>query len=353
MPYRVGVIGCGRMAGTIDDEIPYTHPDFLLPYGHANGYAAVPETKLVAAADIDAEKRDTWCERFGVTSRYDDYRDMIRAEELDIVSITTHANVRAAPLVFAAEAGVRGIYAEKALCVTATELDAIRGACQRCETHLVYGAMRRYWAGFEQAREFVDSGVLGERRAVLLGATGGAAFHTHSHFIDAAEYLLGDPEPVAVRAVLRGRDGKPLRVSEDSTGGLSIDVDPGIDFAVVDFDNDTRLTCTNLPYSEVEVVCEKGALRSWGDSSGYSARLQEDRYEWRDVPFPPWEARSGTVAIIQDLVATIESGRPGRSSLDTARRGMEILFGMVVSHHRGGVRVELPLHRRRVQVLSR
>lgn len=49
MTYRVGVIGCGRMAGTIDDEIQYHHNDFILPYGHANGYAAVPEVDLVAS----------------------------------------------------------------------------------------------------------------------------------------------------------------------------------------------------------------------------------------------------------------------------------------------------------------
>ena len=353
MTYRVGVIGCGRMAGTIDDEIDWDHPDFVLPYGHAPGYAAVAETEVVAAADIDAAKRDAWCERFGVPGRYDDYREMIDGESLDIVSLTTHANVRAAPLIYAAEAGVRGIYSEKALCVSAAELDAIVAACEAHGTHLVYGAMRRYWAGFQAARDLLDSGTLGTVGSVLLGATGGAAFHTHSHFIDAGLYLLGDPEPVAVQALLRGRDGADLAVDEDSAGGLSIDVDPGIDFAIVDFDNGARLSCTHLPYSEVEVVCESGILRSHGDSSGYRARRSESRYVWHDVPFPAWEARSGTVAIIRDLIGAIESGQPGRSSVHTARRGTEILFGMVASHHRGGVRVELPLHERQIRVQSR
>ncbi|MFH1566840.1 MAG: Gfo/Idh/MocA family oxidoreductase, partial [Gemmatimonadota bacterium] len=119
MTYRVGVIGCGRMAGTIDDEIDWTHPDFLLPYGHAGGYAAVAATELVAAAETNAGRLASWCDRFGVTARYADYREMIRRESLDIVSVTTHANGRAAPILFAAEAGVPGIYAEKALCVSA------------------------------------------------------------------------------------------------------------------------------------------------------------------------------------------------------------------------------------------
>ena len=189
MSYRVGVIGCGRMAGTIDDEIDYPHPDFILPYGHAPGYAAVPETEIVAAADIDQTRLDTWCDRFGVTARYTDYRDMLASEDLDLVSTTTHAVARAPAVIAAAEAGVRGIYAEKALCASVAELDDILATCQRRNTHLVYGAMRRYWAGFETARKFLDSGALGSPLSVLIGCAGTPAFHGGSHFIDAALYL--------------------------------------------------------------------------------------------------------------------------------------------------------------------
>ena len=352
MTYRVGVIGCGRMAGTIDDEITWPHPDFVLPYGHAGGYAAVDETEVVAAADVDPDRLTTWGERFGVERRYSDYRDMIRAEELDLVSVVTHAVDRATPIVFAAEAGVRGIYAEKALCAAATELDAIVGACTRCGTHLVYGAMRRYWAGFETARRFLDAGSLGAPLSAIVGASGGAAFHTHSHFIDAALYLLGDPEPVGVSARLLDRDGQALRLSR-GYAGLVADLDPGIEFATVEFGNGARLVCTRLPYTEIEIVCEEGTLRSRGDSSEYSARRQLERYAWEDVPFPAWEAHSGTEAIIRDLIGAVESGAPGRGSLATARRGMEILFGMVASHAAGGARVDLPLTDRRVRVDSR
>jgi len=352
MSYRVGVIGCGRMAGTIDDEIDYPHPDFILPYGHAPGYAAVPETEIVAAADIDQTRLDTWCDRFGVTARYTDYRDMLASEDLDLVSTTTHAVARAPAVIAAAEAGVRGIYAEKALCASVAELDDILATCQRRNTQLVYGAMRRYWAGFETARKFLDSGALGSPLSVLIGCAGTPAFHGGSHFIDAALYLLGDPVPVSVRAELRGRDGGALPLREEAEG-LVLDEDPGIAFASVEFDNGLRLTCGDLPYTEIEVVCEEGTLRSWGDSSGYAARRKTDRYTWEDVPFPDWESRSGTIAIIGDLIRSIESGEPGRSNLEVTRRGMEILFGMVASHAGGGVKVDLPLQDRQVRVGSR
>ena len=45
------------MAGTIDDEIAWTHPDFVLPYGHAAGYAAVKETEVIAVEAIEGTDR--------------------------------------------------------------------------------------------------------------------------------------------------------------------------------------------------------------------------------------------------------------------------------------------------------
>jgi predicted dehydrogenase len=339
------------MAGTIDDEIKDEHNDFILPYGHANGYAAIPEVDLVAATDTAPEKLVSWCDRFAVPGRYGSYNEMIAAEKLDVVSVTTPAHARALPLVHAAEAGVRGIYAEKALCVSAAELDGIVTACTTHGTHIVYGAMRRYWAGFETARTFLESGVLGAPKAALIGATSGSALHTHSHIVDAALYLLGDPLPVAVNARLRSRDGAdlPLLVG---TAGLEVADDPSIVHAVVHMDDGRRLVCTDLPSLDIEIVCEDGTLRNSGDSSYWTPRKSKTRYDWREICFPDWEARSGTVAIIRDLLQALTTGATQRSGLEVIRRGMEILFGLVASHHMAGATVDLPLVDRNVRVMS-
>jgi predicted dehydrogenase len=351
MTYRAGVIGCGRMAGTIDDEITWPHNDFVLPYGHANGYAAVDGVELVAATDTAPDKLSAWCDRFGVERRYGDYREMLAAEELDIVSVTTPAHARAEPLLAAIEAGVRGIYTEKALCVSLAELDAIVAACRAQGTHLVYGAMRRYWAGFEMARTFLEGGAIGAPTAALIGARTGSLLHTHSHIIDAALYLLGDPLPVAVSARLRGREGGTLQV-EETPEGLAVNDDPGIDLGEIRLEDGRRLSCVDLPFLDVEVVCEEGTLRNIGDSSRWVARRSHGRYEWEDVALPGWTARSGTIAIIEELKAALDDGTPTRSGIEVVRRGMEILFGMVASHHAGGAEVALPLAPRRLRVMS-
>ncbi len=352
MTLRAAVIGCGRMAGTIDDEITYDHADFILPYGHAPGYAATEGVELVAAADVDADRLSAWCDRFGVASRFTDHRQLLDQIKPDVVSVTTPAHARAIPLIDAIESGVRGIYAEKALCTSQLDLDLIVGAVSAAGIPIVYGAMRRYWAGFEMARAFLDAGHLGAPRSALIGASGGAAFHTHSHIIDAALYLLGDPEPVSVQATLKGREDAVLRVVCESES-VSVDADPVIGHAQIELADGLRLTCTDLPSLDIEIVCEEGVLRSWGDSSRYTAMRRNSRYDWEPVAVGEWTPSSGTVAILTDLIRAVTAPpHETRSGIDVIRRGMEILFGMVASHAQGGQRVDLPMVARDVSVHS-
>jgi predicted dehydrogenase len=61
--YRVAIIGSGRMGGLIEDEIPAG--SFSKPYGHFSGYAAVPETEVVAVANRGQARLDRFVQRFG------------------------------------------------------------------------------------------------------------------------------------------------------------------------------------------------------------------------------------------------------------------------------------------------
>src|SRR5919202_1718204 len=109
--YRVAIIGTGRMGGLIEDEIP--EGSFSKPYGHFSAYQAIEQTEVVAVANRGAERLARFARRFGVTNTYLDYRQMIDRERPDMVSITTPSFARAEPLIYCAEHGVRGIYAER------------------------------------------------------------------------------------------------------------------------------------------------------------------------------------------------------------------------------------------------
>ena len=225
MAYRVGVIGCGRMANTIEDEQinrrkqrPY-RGGLALPYSHAAGYAAIDETEIVAACDIHEGRLANFVERWNVPAAYTDYREMIEKENLDIVSVTTRPEQHAEEMVFAAEHGVKGVYAEKPLCMSLVETDAIRDAFERNGVHLEYGPIYRHWAAYEQARTIAESGELGEVQSVL-GFEGKAL---EGHFIDLLLYMLGDPEPVSIQGII-----SQLNPAEGDTSGMKFVQDTSI-----------------------------------------------------------------------------------------------------------------------------
>ena len=148
MTYRVAIIGCGRMACTIDDEVvgKLDKSGMLLPYCHAGGYLDYPETEMVAACDIDQGATEQRPRALAHPARLQRLPRVYPPEQPDIISVTTRPENHAEIIVFAAEHGVKGMFVEKPLCCSLTETDAIRAACERHDVKLAFGPMRRNWA---------------------------------------------------------------------------------------------------------------------------------------------------------------------------------------------------------------
>jgi len=100
----------------------------------------------VAGCDLRPEIREQWGKRFGVEPPhlYEDYKEMIAAEQPDILSVATQPEHRAAIVIYAAEHGVKAIYAEKALAASLEEANAIAAACAANDVALNMGTNRRY-----------------------------------------------------------------------------------------------------------------------------------------------------------------------------------------------------------------
>lgn len=345
MIFRVGVIGCGRMASTIDDEQiarrkerPY-RGGLVLPYSHAAGYAVVEETEIVAACDIHEGRLKAFIERWNVPKGYTDYREMIEVENLDIVSITTRPEQHAEQMIFAANHGVKGVYAEKPLCMSLKETDAILLGFERNGTHLEYGPIYRHWAAYEQARTIAESGELGEVKSVL----GFQGKSLEGHFIDLLLYLLGDPEPVSIQGTI-----SKLYPAEGDTSGMKFVQDAPLLSALIKFDNGTTAHVAGTGVGqECELVCSDGVIRVVNDGAAVQVRHRDAASGALDVvPVEQMEPRSGTVHKIRDLVEAIKTGEPGRSNLKVTMISQEIGFGLYESHLRGGVAVSPPIPNR-------
>ncbi len=346
--FRVAMIGCGRMAGTIDDEV-IGRPDVVVPYSHAAAYRLHPKTQIVAAADINPEALERFGKRYEVEKLYADWREMLLKEEPDIVSITTHAVDHAAPAIFAAEHGVKGIYCEKAMAVSLAEADAMVEACDRNGTKLIVGTSRRWNSGFDKCKEVIASGEVGELVSIVSYAVG-TLLHTHSHTFDLLMWLA-DSEPEWVQGWLWPGEYDPTAdvVTADLCGGGRIHMKNGIDAYVVGQPG-------QAVYYEHEMVCTKGALRALNNNSVFQMRVLEpmgSRHFLKEKSFPHFEKKSSTLTAIDDLVHSIETGQPTRNDALIGRWALEIAFGLLESHNANGARVALPLKRRDRKIVSR
>jgi len=154
------------MGGTIDEEVRAT-PHGALPYSHAAGYTAFARTDIVAAADVVEEKAQYVCDKWDIPKYYLDYQEMILEEKPDIVSIATRPGNHADITQFAAENGVKGIYCDKPLCASMEEADAMVEVCEKYNVKFNLGTQRRYTTGYIKMREILESGELGESRAII------------------------------------------------------------------------------------------------------------------------------------------------------------------------------------------
>jgi len=195
---RVGVIGLG------------------MGRGHVNGYQQHPRAEVVAVADMDVERLKTVGDQYGVASRYLSAEEMLRTEELDVVSVATPNKFHMPLTVAALEAGCH-VLCEKPMAMNAAEARLMVEAAAKAGKRLMIDFSFRFTDQSWALKQAVDDGILGEvyfartvwhrRRGMprfggwfgqkaLSG--GGPLIDLGVHRLDLALWLMGYPKPVWV-----------------------------------------------------------------------------------------------------------------------------------------------------------
>lgn len=339
--YRAAVIGCSRMGGFIDNEV-IDYPAIVLPYSHGAGFYASERIDLVACSDLRTDVMEEFGRRYDVPKerQYTNYQNMIIKEKPDIVSVATQPEQRAEIVIFAAEHGLKAIYAEKAMAASMTEVDAIFRAVKQNEVFFNLGTNRRWHPGFDKMKEIIDSGELGALRTLIIYSNG-TLFNTASHNFDLIFRLNSDCPASWVMAHLPG--------GESAIVGDEVRKDP-VGQGIIRFENGVTAYALLSPRrSEWEAICEKGSLTALNNGIEWQLRRQAPidsqgrRMGFEIDEFPEFEPASTTANLIQDLVNALDTGQPTRGGVDVARASTELIFAFMESHLQDGARVRLPL----------
>jgi len=338
--YRAAVIGCSRMGGFIDNEVA-GHPKFVPPYSHGAGFYACERTNLVACADFRTDVMAKFGERYDVppAGQYTDYREMLAKENLDIVSVATQPEPRAEIVIYAAEHGIKAIYAEKAMAASLAEADAMVEALEHNNVFFNLGTNRRWRTDYDKMKEIIDSGELGALKTLII-YNNGTLFNTASHTFDLVLRLNNDQPVSWVQAHLPDGDA--------AIDGEVLYKDPRGE-GIIHFENGVTVHAMLTPLSsDYEAICERGSIQALNDGLDWQLRRSapidpQGRKAFVIDAFPDVERASSTLRLIEDLVHALDTGTPPRGGARVARASTELIFAFVESHQQGGARVKLPL----------
>lgn len=323
--YRVGIIGLGR---------PWKSPGatgFGTAHAHAKGYRASPETTLVALADIDLDSAQAFQSEHGGESIYQDYRDMLFKESLDIVSICTWTHLHPEMVAAAAEAGVRAIHCEKPMATTFAAAQRMVAVCEDHRVQLTFNHQRRFEPPYRRAKEILASGAIGPLTRLEAGCPN--LFDWGTHWFDMlffyndetpVEWVIGQVEPKGGATV--------FGITMEEQGLSYFKYRNGVHGLLLTGHADSFIGYNRLVGQDGQIEIDlnrKPQLRAW----------VKGQPEWQAIETEPAEAV--TLGIL-DLIEALKTGREPELSAGRALRATELIFATYESSRRRG-RVELPL----------
>ena len=338
--FRVGVIGCGRK-GTV----------------HARSYDLDPRATIVAGADTDRENLDLFCERFNVPG-YDSYEEMVKQEGIDIALPILPVSPNAEIVIRCARLGVKGIGCEKPMAASLAQADEMVAQCRAHDVALAVGDLDVNLPHYARAREYINSGSIGEIRTInLMMGSGAQLSGGHIQQFSLARYFAGGAD---VDWVIGWVNGDP-HSDEDQGGAGFIRFANGVE-AFMDRQDTARygfeLRCAGgtvvSDYRHVQiwkVVADDGPTKRTfervegvvPESELYEGSKTYDANGWRVFP------RNNATA--RNLIDAIENGTEPAGSGDNGRKALEIAIAMRESHRRGHVPVHCPLPDRSMRIV--
>ena len=331
--FRAAVIGLGFIGAgdqVSGDAIGQKVAD--LDGTHAQSLAAHPQVQLVAGSSRDEGRRKRFEERMGVSSTYADWREMLAAEELDIVSVATYSPYHAEITAGCAEAGVRAVLCEKPIATRLSDADRAISACHERGTLLAVNHQRRWHPLWRQLRNEIRDGAIGDICHAAAHWSTGRLGNVGTHVFDALCMILSDT-PRAVSGTLDPELQPDCRGPEFR--------DPG-GWGVVEFSSGVRAFIDAPQVAGFPMVVRVVGSLGQVTVRGNDAVVELWAGGGRTLSAPKNVPSSMVIATEEIVECLINGGRPAGAGED-ARAALEIIIGFHVSDRLRGQWVPLPL----------
>ena len=180
--YKTAMLGCGGRAR-----------------GHADAYRFVKRGKLAAICDMNEERRNTFGDDFGISSRYADLDEMLEKEKPDVLHIVTspvipssNERIRYPLMKQASDHGVPAAIIEKPIAVESEDWKQISRLAEETKTKFVVNTQLHFHPKNLELKKDIAEGRIGEIKFIdasarsMPGEQGGHVLQLVSSYIDNA-----------------------------------------------------------------------------------------------------------------------------------------------------------------------
>jgi predicted dehydrogenase len=158
---RIGLIGCGLVAET----------------RHLPALLSLPNARVAAVADTNAECLARVADRFRIPRRHPDYRALLDDAAIDAVAICAPAQFHVPIALDALDAG-KHVFIEKPLALSLAEGQRLLERAAQSPQRVMLGFNLRWHRLVRRARELVQSGALGRIEAIRTVISSGTRYHS-------------------------------------------------------------------------------------------------------------------------------------------------------------------------------
>ena len=339
-------------------------------YGHGLDvvWRQIANAQIVAVADENEAGRIAAQKRLGAKNAYADYRDMLKKERPQIVSVADrHLDQHRDMVNACAEAGAN-IFLEKPMCRTLAEADEMVAACERHHVKLAIAHQTRYSPRLQRIKEMIAAGQLGDilelrgRGKEDSRAGGQDLMVLGTHILDLMRFVAGEARWCLARVGIAGKERvTPITKADVREGGEGMGPVAG-DHIVAEYGFDKGIVghfatqkVTRRPGEQdrfgLAIFGTRGVIQLTTGSLPAAYFLADPgwfpgrcRAAWQEITsagigkpetLKDGGLGQGNVWIVRDLVEAIERDRQPKGSMYDARGALEMIMAVYDSQRQG------------------
>jgi len=343
-------------------------------YGHGLDvvFNGLPNVQVVAVADSDAAGREAAAKRCRALRSYADYREMLRKEKPQLVSIAPRWTDQHHAMAMAALQAGAHLYMEKPITQTLAEADEVLALADERGLKIAVAHQMRLAHSIVHLKRKLSEGLIGELARVRAWgkqddrAGGEDMLVLGTHLFDMLRYLVGDPTWCSASILHQGReftraDARSAREQIGPVGGTDIEAQFAFPNGVMASFTSRAALRQTVAHWGMELTGSKGTVRILMDVFPAVHLLAPGKWEsngktdqWgplKDDPSLSLSAEERAFGqanrrVVNDWLDAIHAKREPICSGRAAMRALEMVMAV---YHAGlsGKRIPIPLADRR------